>query len=50
MWEYYLCYCEGSFAERFNGNVQILFAMPSWRGTAPLPHLAGASPVAPAFS
>ncbi|HEX9206273.1 MAG TPA: cyclopropane-fatty-acyl-phospholipid synthase family protein [Candidatus Deferrimicrobiaceae bacterium] len=50
MWEYYLCYCEGSFAERFNGNVQVLFAMPSWRGTAPLPHLAGSSPVAPAFS
>jgi cyclopropane-fatty-acyl-phospholipid synthase len=50
MWEYYLCYCEGSFAERFNGNVQILFAMPSWRGTAPLPNLADPSPVAPAFS
>ena len=31
MWEYYLCYCEGSFAERYNGDVQILFAKPRWR-------------------
>ena len=32
MWEFYLCYCEGSFSERYNGDVQILFAKPSWRG------------------
>ncbi len=32
MWEFYLCYCEGSFAERYNGDVQIFFAKPAWRG------------------
>jgi cyclopropane-fatty-acyl-phospholipid synthase len=26
MWEFYLCYCEGGFDERFIGNVQMLFA------------------------
>jgi cyclopropane-fatty-acyl-phospholipid synthase len=26
MWEYYLCYCEGGFAERYIGDVQMLFA------------------------
>jgi cyclopropane-fatty-acyl-phospholipid synthase len=28
MWEYYLCYCEGGFAERYIGDVQLLFAKP----------------------
>ncbi len=28
MWEYYLCYCEGGFAERYIGDVQMLFAKP----------------------
>jgi cyclopropane-fatty-acyl-phospholipid synthase len=40
MWEYYLCYCEGGFLERYLGDVQILFAKPLWRGQAPLPALA----------
>ena len=31
MWEYYLCYCEGGFAERYIGDVQMLFAKPSYR-------------------
>jgi cyclopropane-fatty-acyl-phospholipid synthase len=31
MWEYYLCYCEGGFAERYIGNVQMLLAKPMWR-------------------
>ena len=31
MWEYYLCYCEGGFAERYIGDVQILFAKPLYR-------------------
>jgi cyclopropane-fatty-acyl-phospholipid synthase len=31
MWEYYLCYCEGGFAERYIGDVQILFAKPLCR-------------------
>ena len=24
MWEYYLCYCEGAFMERYLGDVQML--------------------------
>ena len=28
MWEYYLCYCDGGFAERYIGDVQMLFAKP----------------------
>ena len=31
MWEYYLCYCEGGFTERYIGDVQMLFAKPLWR-------------------
>jgi cyclopropane-fatty-acyl-phospholipid synthase len=31
MWEYYLCYCEGGFAERYIGDVQMLFAKPFYR-------------------
>ena len=31
MWEYYLCYCEGGFAERYIGDVQMLFAKPICR-------------------
>jgi cyclopropane-fatty-acyl-phospholipid synthase len=31
MWEYYLCYCEGGFAERYIGDVQIVLAKPLWR-------------------
>ena len=31
MWEYYLCYCEGGFAERYIGNVQMILAKPLWR-------------------
>ena len=31
MWEYYLCYCEGGFAERYIGNVQLVFAKPLYR-------------------
>jgi len=40
MWEYYLCYCEGGFLERYLGDVQMVFAKPLWRGDAPLPALA----------
>ena len=28
MWEYYLCYCEGGFAERQLGDVQMLLTKP----------------------
>jgi cyclopropane-fatty-acyl-phospholipid synthase len=31
MWEYYLCYCEGSFAERYIGTVQMLLVKPQSR-------------------
>ncbi len=31
MWEYYLCYCEGGFAERYIGDVQMLLAKPLCR-------------------
>ena len=31
MWEYYLCYCEGGFAERYIGDVQMVLAKPLWR-------------------
>jgi cyclopropane-fatty-acyl-phospholipid synthase len=35
MWEYYLCYCEGGFAERYIGDVQMLFAKPRHRQDVP---------------
>ena len=28
MWEYYLCYCEGGFEERYIGDVQMVLAKP----------------------
>ena len=31
MWEYYLCYCEGGFVERYIGDVQMLFTKPLCR-------------------
>jgi cyclopropane-fatty-acyl-phospholipid synthase len=31
MWEYYFCYCEAGFTERYIGDVQMLFAKPGWR-------------------
>ncbi len=31
MWEYYLCYCEGGFAERALGDVQMLLVKPGNR-------------------
>jgi cyclopropane-fatty-acyl-phospholipid synthase len=31
MWDYYLCYCEGGFAERQLGDVQVLLAKPGCR-------------------
>ncbi|MEI6209052.1 MAG: cyclopropane-fatty-acyl-phospholipid synthase family protein [Desulfuromonadales bacterium] len=37
MWEYYLCYCEGGFAERFTGVAQLLFTKPGYHGE-PLLH------------
>jgi cyclopropane-fatty-acyl-phospholipid synthase len=31
MWEFYLCYCEGGFRERYIGDVQMLLTMPASR-------------------
>jgi len=31
MWDYYLCYCEGGFTERYIGTVQAIFSKPQWR-------------------
>jgi cyclopropane-fatty-acyl-phospholipid synthase len=31
MWEFYLCYCEAGFTERYIGDVQMLFAKPMFR-------------------
>jgi cyclopropane-fatty-acyl-phospholipid synthase len=39
MWEFYLCYCEAGFQERYLGDVQMLFAKPLWRGEPLLPAL-----------
>lgn len=35
MWEYYLSYCEGSFEERYLGDVQMVFVKP-WNRSAPI--------------
>jgi cyclopropane-fatty-acyl-phospholipid synthase len=39
MWEYYLCYCEGSFRERAIGAVQMLLEKPMCRQAPVLGHL-----------
>jgi len=36
MWEFYLCYCEGGFRERYIGDVQMLLTKPDVR-RAPIP-------------
>jgi len=35
LWEFYLCYCEGGFAEGQLSNVQLLLTKPGFRQTAP---------------
>jgi cyclopropane-fatty-acyl-phospholipid synthase len=39
MWEYYLCYCEGGFTERYLGDVQMLLTKPLCRHPSILPLL-----------
>jgi cyclopropane-fatty-acyl-phospholipid synthase len=41
MWEYYLCYCEGAFRERYIGDVQLVLTKPGSRPEEILPPLAG---------
>jgi cyclopropane-fatty-acyl-phospholipid synthase len=31
LWEYYFCYCEGAFLERYIGDVQMIFSKSHWR-------------------
>jgi cyclopropane-fatty-acyl-phospholipid synthase len=38
LWEFYLCYCEGGFAERYIGDVQLVLAKPGYR-EAPWPSI-----------
>ena len=40
MWEFYLCYCEGGFSERYLGDIQVLFTKPMCRRDPVLPALA----------
>lgn len=39
MWEYYFCYCEGGFEERYLGDVQVVFTKPFCRSRPILPAL-----------
>jgi cyclopropane-fatty-acyl-phospholipid synthase len=39
MWEFYLCYCEGGFRERYIGDVQMLLTKPESRRAPILPRL-----------
>jgi len=39
MWEYYLSYCEAGFAERYLGNLQLVFTKPGCRQEPFLPSL-----------
>jgi len=39
MWEYYLCYCEGAFMERYLGDVHMLLTKPLCRKAPILPPL-----------
>jgi cyclopropane-fatty-acyl-phospholipid synthase len=42
MWEYYLCYCEGGFEERYIGDVQMILTKPLSRQMPILPPIAAA--------
>jgi cyclopropane-fatty-acyl-phospholipid synthase len=37
LWDYYLCYCEAGFAERYIGNVHLILHRPMHRGEPLLP-------------
>lgn len=41
MWEFYLCYCEAGFAERYISDAQLLLAKPDNRRAPLLPELNG---------
>jgi cyclopropane-fatty-acyl-phospholipid synthase len=39
MWEYYFCYCEAGFSERYIGDAQMIFTKPEARPAPILPSL-----------
>ena len=41
MWEFYLCYCEAGFQERYLGDIQMRLLKPMCRPTPVLPRLEG---------
>lgn len=43
MWDYYLCYCEAGFEERYLGDLQMLLHKPGCRTPALLPPLSSAT-------
>jgi cyclopropane-fatty-acyl-phospholipid synthase len=47
MWEYYLCYCEAGFTERYLGDVQMLLTKPLCRRPPLLPPLVDGQAVVP---
>ncbi len=55
LWQFYLCYCEGGFAERRIGVGQTLLAKPGWKGRVAATQIVGlaaleaaaAAPLAP---
>ncbi|MCY2965537.1 MAG: cyclopropane-fatty-acyl-phospholipid synthase, partial [Planctomycetota bacterium] len=54
IWEYYFCYCEAAFRERYIGLSQLMFAKSGWRGgvidCAPLPRESSVSQMKSRFS
>jgi cyclopropane-fatty-acyl-phospholipid synthase len=46
MWEYYLCYCEGAFRERYIGDVQMVLTKPYARPAEILPLMGSGDPLA----
>jgi cyclopropane-fatty-acyl-phospholipid synthase len=46
MWEYYLCYCEAGFMERYLGDAQMIFTKPGCRQNPFLPQLQAAGAAA----
>ena len=50
MWEYYLCYCEGAFMERYLGDVQVLLTKPLCRRVPILPSRPSLSRLVPGLS
>jgi cyclopropane-fatty-acyl-phospholipid synthase len=41
LWEFYLCYCEGGFAEGYIGDVQFVLAKPRYQQSLRSPSWGG---------